>query len=46
MSYMFYKATSFNQPLDTWDVDRDVDMEGMFARATSFQQALPEALQR
>jgi surface protein len=28
MSFMFGKATSFNQPLNKWDVSKVIDMEG------------------
>ena len=45
MSYMFCRASSFNQPLDTWEVSADVAMNGMLEGATSFQQSLPEAWQ-
>ena len=31
MSYMFYKAYSFNQPIGDWNVSNVIDMEGMFA---------------
>jgi surface protein len=42
---MFKGATSFNQPLDTWDVESVRYKARMLKGATSFQQALPEALQ-
>ena len=45
MSNMFNGASSFNQPLDTWDVRRVYYREGMFEGATSFLQALPAAWQ-
>ena len=38
---MFSGATSFNQPLNKWNVSNDVtDMEGMFAIAEDFNQPL------
>ena len=40
MKWMFFGATSFNQPLDKWNVFKVVYMEGMFAKATSFNQPL------
>ena len=41
MDEMFYRAHSFNQPLNNWNVSNDVkDMSYMFSRATSFNQPL------
>jgi surface protein len=40
MSYMFYYATSFNQPLNTWNTSSVTNMSGMFCIATSFNQPL------
>ena len=40
MSYMFWEATSFNQPLEQWDVSSVEDMRYMFGCATSFNQPL------
>ena len=40
MSYMFYSATSFNQPIDNWNVSKVNDMKGMFSSATSFNQPI------
>ena len=38
---MFSGATSFNQPLNKWNVSNDVTyMEEMFEEATSFNQPL------
>ena len=40
MNWMFSGATSFNQPLEKWDVSKVTDMEGMFSGAKSFNQPL------
>jgi len=40
MYLMFFKATSFNQPLNDWDTHNVKDMRAMFAWATSFNQPL------
>jgi MoxR-like ATPase len=40
MNSLFYDATSFNQPLSTWDVSNVTDMRWMFIGATSFNQPL------
>jgi surface protein len=40
MSNMFNGATSFNQPLDTWDVSSVEGMTSMFYDATTFNQPL------
>ncbi|WP_284352997.1 BspA family leucine-rich repeat surface protein, partial [Psychrosphaera saromensis] len=40
MGYMFYGATAFNQPLDSWDVSNVTDMENMFYGTTAFNQPL------
>ena len=40
MEQMFRGATSFNQPLDKWDVSKVKNMEGMFRGARSFNQPL------
>ena len=40
MQILFAEATSFNQPLDKWDVGNVTDMMGMFHKATSFNQPL------
>ena len=37
---MFYGATSFNQPLNSWNVSHVTNMWGMFYGATSFNQPL------
>ena len=37
---MFWGATSFNQPLNNWNVSNVRYMGGMFNRATSFNQPL------
>ena len=40
MTEMFYKATSFNQDIATWDVGKVFWMNAMFFDATSFNQNL------
>jgi len=40
MSYMFYRAASFNQDINGWSVSGVTDMDYMFARATRFNQPL------
>jgi surface protein len=35
---MFLNATSFNQPLDNWDVSQVTNMSFMFSNASSFNQ--------
>ena len=37
---MFTRCTSFNQPLDNWDVSQVTNMSYMFTRCTSFNQPL------
>ena len=37
---MFDNATSFNQPLNKWDVSNVTAMWNMFSGATSFNQPL------
>ena len=40
MRSMFYNATSFNQPLNDWNVSNVTDMESMFWNARSFNHPL------
>lgn len=40
ISWMFYEATSFNQPLNSWNVSNVTNMNGMFYDATAFNQDL------
>jgi surface protein len=42
MEDMFDGATSFNQPLEKWDVSKVTDMEDMFRYATSFTHQAPK----
>ena len=38
MSYMFYAAFDFNQPIGSWDTRNVIDMRDMFTGADSFKQ--------
>ena len=40
MSYLFYRAESFNQNISNWDVSNVIDMMGTFRDASSFNQDL------
>ena len=40
MEGMFFEATSFNQPLNKWNVSKVTSMSGMFYDAESFNQPL------
>lgn len=40
MSYMFCRASSFNQPLSTWDVGNVIIMTKVFSGASAFNQPL------
>ena len=40
MSFMFYRASAFNQDLSKWNVVKVTNMEMMFNGATSFKQTL------
>ena len=40
MNNMFNSASSFNQPIDSWDVSSVFNMNNMFISATSFNQPL------
>jgi surface protein len=37
---MFYNASAFNQPLDSWDVSNVRSIRGMFEQAYAFNQPL------
>jgi len=37
---MFFNASSFNQPLNNWNVSKVTDMSFMFWHAESFNQPL------
>ena len=40
MSFMFFDATNFNQPLNNWDVSNVTDTAHMFNNAQNFNQPL------
>jgi surface protein len=40
MSYMFYEATAFNQPIGNWNTTAVTDMSYMFGNASAFNQKL------
>jgi len=40
MNRVFYRAQSFNQPLNNWNVSNVTNMYGMFWNATAFNQPL------
>jgi surface protein len=40
MGYMFYMATSFNEPINHWDVSHVLYMYGMFHSAVRFNQPI------
>lgn len=40
MSNMFNRASSFNQPLDAWNISSVKDIQGMFQYAIAFNQPL------
>ena len=40
MSYMYWDASSFNQPLNKWTVSKVTEMRAMFHDASSFNQPL------
>lgn len=40
MSYMFFYATSFNQPINDWDIRNVLTFVGFLSSATSFNQDL------
>jgi len=40
MSYMFYRAASFNESINHWDVSKVTNMFSMFEKAKSFNQPL------
>jgi hypothetical protein len=40
MRYLFYAASSFNQPIECWQVHHTACTKGMFSKAKSFHQSL------
>ena len=40
MSSMFFNATAFNQPIESWDVSKVTNMSSMFFNATAFNQPI------
>ncbi len=40
LSGMFYEATSFNHPINTWQTSNVTNMAGMFSFATAFNQPI------
>jgi surface protein len=42
MSYMFWSAENFNQPLANWNTSSVTDMSWMFYEAIAFNQPLGE----
>jgi surface protein len=44
MTWMFYGASAFNQPIDRWNVSNVVNMNKMFYGAVSFNQPIGEWL--
>ncbi len=40
MQFMFFRACSFNQPLNDWDVSNVTEMRGMFCETNAFNQQL------
>lgn len=40
MAYMFWYASSFNQPINDWDIRNVLNFEGFLTAATSFNQDL------
>ena len=40
MNYMFYNATSFNQPIGSWNVSNVINMGSLFEGASAFNQPI------
>ena len=44
MSFMFFRAKSFNQPIGNWNMSNVEDKQGMFKRAFSYRHPKPKKI--